>query len=401
MDQINNIEDKKALENFLLDIECLAPLNEYTGGVNVFDILKVTKSELIHSNILAWLLNANESHGFGSKFIRGIFQIFIENSDTLHDFIFTLLLADYHDFIIKREVYNMDLLLISEQRKIVVCIENKIKAREAHAQLNKYRAQIEKLYDSGEWIRIFIFLTPSGDLPSDPDNWFTMSYQQIANLLENCIKSSELTDDSKMIVEHYLQTLRRNIVDDNNLIKICNEIYRNHQKALDLIFENRHDQKRIVYDALIDWCLEESDKGRILFNEKFSNKTLIRFKTENLNKIYPPYTEAGRISGWNNEHPAFYEIYNTGDKISMTCQVSSKNMDDSLLERTRRIHKITKDKKSLPDAWVWKRIFSYKQLKIEGADEISIDRENIKNYLNKSFEAIKNFENKMIEALGL
>ena len=71
---MENTAEEKALQDFLLDIECLDELIPWTGKVNLFDVLKVSKKEIYHSNMLAWLLDPNENHGLGEAFLKGILQ---------------------------------------------------------------------------------------------------------------------------------------------------------------------------------------------------------------------------------------------------------------------------------------------------------------------------------------
>ena len=67
----NEISDEDAIKKFLLDIECLDPLDEWTNKFNLFDILKITRTEIRHSNLLAWLLNPNENHNLGDCVLKG------------------------------------------------------------------------------------------------------------------------------------------------------------------------------------------------------------------------------------------------------------------------------------------------------------------------------------------
>ena len=52
-----NLTDEEALKNFLLDIDCLNELQPWTGHFNLFDVLKISRTEIRHSNVLSWLLN--------------------------------------------------------------------------------------------------------------------------------------------------------------------------------------------------------------------------------------------------------------------------------------------------------------------------------------------------------
>ena len=61
---------------------------------------------------------------------------------------FDALLNSYEDLIVYRENKNIDILLVSEKNKIVVCIENKILSSESRGQLNKYQRYIERNYSN-------------------------------------------------------------------------------------------------------------------------------------------------------------------------------------------------------------------------------------------------------------
>ena len=57
--------DEEALKAFLLDVGCLDSLSRWTRGINVFEVLGVSRLEIRHSNMLAWLMDPLESHGLG------------------------------------------------------------------------------------------------------------------------------------------------------------------------------------------------------------------------------------------------------------------------------------------------------------------------------------------------
>ena len=67
---VKELTDEEALQNFLLDIDCLDELSMWTEKFNIFDVLKISRTEIRHSNMLAWLFDANENHGLGDKFVK-------------------------------------------------------------------------------------------------------------------------------------------------------------------------------------------------------------------------------------------------------------------------------------------------------------------------------------------
>ena len=125
-----NAENEKALQDFLLDIDCLDELIPWVAKFNIFDVLKISRTEIRHSNVLAWLLDANENHGLGDMFIREIMQTLVEEDDSSKYDVFRLLLLDFHSFTVYREWNNIDIMLLSDEEKVVIAFENKVGSHE-------------------------------------------------------------------------------------------------------------------------------------------------------------------------------------------------------------------------------------------------------------------------------
>ncbi len=111
------VDDREtALRDFLLNIDCLEELLPWSGKFNLFDILKASRNEIRHSNVLSWLLDPNENHGIGDIFTRKLIQNLIKYNSYSKD-IFKLLLLDFYSFSIYREWKNIDILMVSLMRK--------------------------------------------------------------------------------------------------------------------------------------------------------------------------------------------------------------------------------------------------------------------------------------------
>ena len=61
---------QRHLDSFLVENQELEILNARLSGFNLFDVLRVDKAEIRHSNVLAWLLSPDGSHGLGPIFLR-------------------------------------------------------------------------------------------------------------------------------------------------------------------------------------------------------------------------------------------------------------------------------------------------------------------------------------------
>ena len=108
-------------------------------------ILKLENHEIRHSNILAWLLNPRENHTLGDYFLRKTIEhlILIDENSTnpQYEKVGEILNHSLHDTHINREVKTdqnrfIDLLLVNQQLKTVLLIENKFYTIESKNQLD-------------------------------------------------------------------------------------------------------------------------------------------------------------------------------------------------------------------------------------------------------------------------
>ncbi|GAB3056850.1 hypothetical protein ACFOU0_02850 [Salinicoccus sesuvii] len=166
--------------------------------------------------------------------------------------------------------------------------------QESEHQLKKYQDIVENEYP--DYQKLFIYLTPFGDDASNTDIWVSMNYRQIIVMIESALalKQNMMEPSVKYFIEQYIDTLRRYIVGDNEIEKICQEIYFKHKCALDLIFEYKPDIQSNIAGTLREMI--EADEELILDD---SNKGLIRFTTKGLDEKLPNegsgWTSSGRI----------------------------------------------------------------------------------------------------------
>ena len=385
----DEVDDYTAIKDFLLDIDCLEPLTKWTSQFNLFDVLKITRVEIRHSNMLSWLLNPNENHGLNDSVLRGFIQFAVTYfSDETE--IFDTLLMDLHDFVIQREWHNIDILSVSADEKFVLCIENKIDSKEHSNQLNRYRKIIEETYPT--YKVVYIYLSPDGTESSDPENWYSMSYSDVLQIIEKACNSTKLLPDTELLIKNYIDTIRRDIVGDENLARVCAEIYAKHQKALDLIFENRPDRASELASIFRKWAQIMNDKGEIIFSPEKSVKSYTRFKTQTMSRFLPDVE--GLRSGWNTPNFYFYEIRNNGNDFFIQLALSSRNIPDDLRKVCEQINKYFPARTKKVD-WQWRTPFSTKHIKVE--EEFS--EEYICEQLNRLFENVKKFELKLTESL--
>lgn len=211
-----------------------AILNEF----NPLNVLKVDHYEIRHSNMLAWLLNPKENHSLADAFIKKFLAEVIITNDNLETDLdaFNVQEMNFFDFKIKREWQNIDILLESHSEKVVVIIENKIHASESKGQLKKYHDIIASEYKNYQIIPVFLSL--DGYEPSD-DRYGIISYIQILHILKFITEIQKENLNKKVLdfIAYYLKILEVLTMENEDIKKLCQKIYKEHKQALDLIYE--------------------------------------------------------------------------------------------------------------------------------------------------------------------
>ena len=276
---------------------------------NLFEILSIEKDELRHSNVLAWLFNPQDSHGLDDFFLRSFLKdLFSKYRNTINTEInfFDIEVFDFDNVEVRREWNNIDLLILSRKNNLAIVIENKIDSSEHSNQLNRYFKLADKEFKYYD--KLFIYLTREGETPSDEDNWLIYSYSSILKLITRLLKyrKNSINETSKDFLVQYKTILRRYIVGNSEIEKICKEIYEKHKKALDLIFQYKPDIDLEIKDKLKE-IIEA--KNRLIYDS--GSKTYSRFITKNLDNLIPIKGE-----GWTaSKRILLFETVNYDNKF--------------------------------------------------------------------------------------
>lgn len=236
------IEIQKAFEQLVLDAEGFAPLERDLGEFNVFEALGYTQAEYRHSNFLAFLMDPNGTHGMGDFVLRRLVQYALSSTSEENRPVnlISFSLADLDGTLVLREYQNIDILAVSDEGKLAIVIENKIRSSEHSQQLQRYRENIEREYPNHT--QIYLYLTPELDEPSDV-KFIPISYLNVTEIVEECIAlpASKVSQIVRSVLEQYLHVLRRYIVADEKLNELAKAYYQKHKVALDFVFEQRPD----------------------------------------------------------------------------------------------------------------------------------------------------------------
>lgn len=392
--------DEECLQQFLLDIKCLDELSPWVSSFNIFDVLKISKVEIRHSNMLGWLLDPNENHGLGDSFLMGLIQKYFTDANINNLNIFDCLLSNTDTFSVFREWNNIDVLLVSETEQIIVAIENKVGSHEHEttghiSQLTKYRQILDKYYKN--YSKILLYLSPDGEEPKEPENnfWQVITYSSVVEILNSIYqdKKKELMPEVQLLIENYMDTIKRNLIMDDKLIEICNKIYTKHRRALDLIFENREDMMLQISNICKNKLREMSKEDpNIIFEEKVCTKSYVRFQTKEMNDFLG--TLPDNNGPWSTKSCGYNELalYKDDDKIGIYpgYAFGTKNVPDEMINKMISFMKVSKNK--YKEKFEWQKALGLPKKLFEEADETVVEEwaeKTIKELVRKEHEYLK------------
>jgi len=233
-------EELKALEEFIYDNEELEQLELMINDFNIFTALNIVNNELRHSNFLSWLLNPKESHSIGDYFLKSLIKrlSYKFSGNAAIPSIFDIDGWSFEDAEVMREWRNIDILIKSDANNFIWIIENKVYSKEHSNQLARYKDIVQKEYPDYKY-KVFTYLTIEGEDASD-DDYISLSYDEVITIIEKIIndKKDKLATEILTFLSHYTEMVRRYIMREAEIQRICERIYKTHKKALDLIFEH-------------------------------------------------------------------------------------------------------------------------------------------------------------------
>ena len=151
---------------------------------------------------------------------------------------------------------------------------------------------------------------------------------------------------------------------DERLQRICNRIYSQHQEALDLIFENKPDPLSVMSELYSEAINNVEKEGLIISNPNHSGKSIIRFETKEMNKVFPRLSSDYR-GGWGNHKAYSFEILNkdakSSGKIKLAFTGKIEPQKRVVLEKTLS-HFDNRIKKS---NWEWWTVGNWKLKKVD------------------------------------
>ena len=211
-----------------LDIN-FSKLDEILNKFNIFEATGMRKQEIKHTKFLGYLLDPNESHGLGTRFLLAFLKnAFSKNTNQELDILnLHLSLAEVCT---EKKLSNgkqLDVYIeipTYSSEKIIIAIENKLEAQAGLEQLISYRNPLIKNAHLDANIYCF-FLTLYGEEPNT-EGWTGITFgDTVAPILDNILKNNIETISNYLIA--ILQDYLDLITEDEEPDSIIEDLARN------------------------------------------------------------------------------------------------------------------------------------------------------------------------------
>lgn len=191
-----------------------AKLDRELSKFNIFHATDMKNREIKHTKFLGYLLDPNESHQLGTQFLwqflRKTAAIGIRHLDLLNlNLQYTRVSIEY-----KLNKKSLDLLLeipTTDNKFLIIAMENKIRSREGVGQLTNYLKGIKGRFNDENFRKIFAYLTITEEDPSNAE-WININYHNtVIPAIEELLSDSKETLSSYMrfILQDYIEIINK------------------------------------------------------------------------------------------------------------------------------------------------------------------------------------------------
>lgn len=220
-------------------------IKAYLKRFNPIRTMKIERMEIRHSAILAWLLDPNETHGLGDRFLKAFLaEAFRGRSDMGKPTAVDISQADLRDAEVRREWQSIDIFILSQANNWAFIIENKFYSQQGDGQLARYKEKVQRIFkEQNRQLDVRgIFLTLQDEVPAD-EGYAPIRYRVICNLLSCLIKQNvdQLSPEVITFLKHYLDVIKDATGMSETLTEmaqLARQLYKRHKKVLDFVIEH-------------------------------------------------------------------------------------------------------------------------------------------------------------------
>lgn len=403
-------------------------LDEVLKRFNIFNATGMKKQEIKHTRFLGYLLDPNESHGLGSKFLLEFLRNTNQSNknsgkEIVNVLDLNLALAkvstEYSLGTIDGRERRIDILIeVSNskgEKEIVIGIENKLDSGQGNDQLISYKKGINKNYNSN--CRIFLYyLTLQGERPDDAD-WIGVTYEDTVVLIIKKILGNEheiVSDYFLSILKDYLELIRDSENDSSEADDLVEEIkkeYRDYIKSPKNATDINLQKLKILYPRACELLEKFDGDPRLDIRKYFENKFKSSELKDQQNLLESSDRSCLRFSCLteNNQHFFSNQISSTPAKrwlkskrnlaFELRLTLNSKNCIDGQVKlilgttnpgyerRQELIEKLTNLLNPVERSFKTSESSDYSTIKIVGGfpSFVNKDKDSVKKWINEEF----------------
>lgn len=303
---------------------------EIEKSLNVFcpfEAIGMVRQEIRHAHFLAYCLDPQRPHGFGSDCLRALMRTVavayrvraegVEGEITPLD----VHLMDIEQARIRREWRRIDLLVVIDEEKLVVAIELKIDASEHSGQLSRYRETVTHDWPAADgWRHLYLFLTKAGDDASEEaaEDWLPIDLEAVASELEQVVSRQAGSTEARALLAAYVSMLRRHHLTDNRLKDLAEKLWAQHREALEFLVSHKPETSDGVFASLYN---RRADMAR-LASERSGLTVVLDDSTQSIVRLaikeWDSYPDALTAVKWTSTNRVLLiEVQSGGDKKSI------------------------------------------------------------------------------------
>ena len=270
----------QALNQFVVECGDLPKLEALLGRFNIFRVLQFEYGEIRHSNVLAWILNPEGSHGLHAAFLQKWLMRVLHECHTPPALPVDVATWQLFKVEVRREWHHIDVLAIltmADRSQWVLCIENKVRSQQRPGQLIDYRKIVEQEFPSAVH-RLFIFLTKDSEPPED-SVYRCASYDQVHKSLHEAMNARQgsLGEEPRVLLENYLRLLEEKFMNKSEVARLALQIYQQHKRAIDVIASHTPKAIRNMVIEKVNRMLAKNKDSLSIMVEKPTSEGIIRF----------------------------------------------------------------------------------------------------------------------------
>lgn len=232
----------------------------HTGPFNPFDVLQVADLEIRHSNVLAWLLTPDETHGIGSRFLRAL----VEHLTRRHSVPCLRGLTGFDDksnVEVRREDNHdgwfADVTVGFRAERVLLIIENKVGPyqSEAEGQVKEQQEALGKkykgLYDDFPGALLTTSNAPEGRAESaSMRGVMPLSWDDVRGIIRSLLDNQENFADGhvRAFVKRYLDVIEEKLTHAGD--DLAEELRNAHPRILEKLQEEKSQGRTGLLDTV-------------------------------------------------------------------------------------------------------------------------------------------------------